>query len=1858
MKKIILFALLSIAANVVPQYAHAQYINRYAGNGYTGYSGDGGQATAASIAGPCDLAFNSSGNAYFTDVNNHVIRKISTTGIITTIAGTGTAGTSGDGGAATAATLDAPFSIAVSSGGNIYFTDYNQHTIRRVNTAGTITKIAGITGSAGYSGDGGQATAAQLNTPIGLAIDASGNVYFSDVNNNVVRKISTSGIITTIAGNGSAGYSGDGGAATAATLNAPTGLAVDASGNLYIADFVNSVIRKRTSSGIISTYAGTGSAGYTGDGGAATSAQLRNPEGVIADANGNIFIADRYNSVIRRVNASGIITTVTGQGYASSGGDGDLATRASLYSPIGLRLDATGNLYIADNGNNAIRKINTGIVIESSSAGTCAGDSIMFRSDVFTNVAAPYYLWKINGTSAGANSPTFVTAALANGDIVTCQLRTTTATGALIGTSNGITISVANPPGLTPGANPVVCAGDTVANFNYSGVINNPNTASVNWDSAGAAQGFIDTSYGKIITTIVGSASGGYGGDHGLATAALINNPSGIARDAAGNMYIADRFNYVIRKVNTAGVISTFAGAGSPGYSGDGGPATNAHFSTSGITTDASGNVYFTDPSVSVIRKINTSGVISTIAGYGSSGYSGDGGAATAAQLNVPTGILVTSSGTIYFSDANNSVVRKITAAGIISTVAGTGTYGHTGDRGPATAATLGSPTGLAIDAAGNLYIADASNYVRKVNTSGIISTIAGNGSSYFYGEGYPATIASVGSPQGIAVTAAGDVLISEYYFQVVRKIDVFGNIHTVAGTLGYASFGGDGRAATSCYMTYPTSVITDTAGNIYLTEGDRVRKITSFPASPIRLKVPATAAPGTYSGTLTVSNGLCRDTTYRFTVNVFPLPVAGTITGPSVVCVSSGITLSDTTTGGIWTRTNSTATVTGGLVTGVSAGIDTIKYTVTTGCGTSVAQKIVTVNPLPNAGSISGPASVCTSATITLTDAATGGSWSATNASAIVSSAGIVGGLMAGTDTIKYTVTNSCGNDVASKIITINAAPGAGSISGSTSVCVSGAVTLAHSIGGGTWSATNAHAFISAGGLVTGLSTGLDTILYVTTGTCGTATATYVITINPAATAGTISGPAIVCAGSAITLSGSVSGGSWAASNGNAAITSRGILNGVIAGADTITYTVTSACGTSSTSTVVTVNPLPNAGTISGATTLCATASTSLTESATGGSWSASNSHATVSSAGLITGISAGIDTIIYAVTNSCGTATASRIITINPMPAAGSIAGASSVCASAAITLTDAASGGTWSATNSHAFITSGGVLTGISAGVDTIVYTVTNSCGTATATTTITVNPLPNAGSISGASTLCASATTPLTDAASGGTWSATNSHATVSSAGLITAISAGADTVIYTVTNGCGTATTSFVITINPAPNAGTITGPATVCQGTTITLADAATGGSWTATNSHATVSSTGLVSGISAGADTIIYTVTNSCGTATTNYVITVNPAPNAGAISGAATVCMAATTALTASVTGGSWTATNGHATISSTGSVTGVTAGIDTIIYTFTNSCGTATTSRVITISPAPVAGTITGLSTVCISASISLTDSATGGVWTATNTRALVTSTGSVFGLTTGIDTIMYTVTNSCGTVAATRVVTINPLPNAGTISGPSHVCINSAITLTNTVTSGTWLATNANGTLSGATFTGAIAGLDTIIYKDSNSCGIATTAMVVTVNPLPVPVIVRTGSVLSTTLGYTTYQWILNGAPITGETNSTANAGQDGRYTVQVTDANGCSALSDSLHVSLGVNEASSDVTLINIYPNPSESIVHIESPVKVNITLLTIDGRVVMTGQDTQSADLSTLANGTYMLVVYDNKTGTKLKTERIVKMGN
>ncbi len=758
--------------------------------------------------------------------------------------------------AATSAPLYQPTNIALDSAGNIYFStqysNYQQRIWKITKATGIMTVLAGSY-SYGYSGDGALAVNALLHTPLGMAVDHAGNVFFADQSNCLVRKITVStGIITTVAGtttvvppsncaSGTGATIGNGGLATSAKLYEPTGVAIDKNGNLFIADQYNFQIRivacatvtstggtctpnSGQTTGHIYTIAGDGTGGYNGDGIAATTAELYYPYGVTTDAAGNLYIADEDNYRVRRVacgtgistctapsgETKGDIYTVAGDGTPGYNGDGITATTADLYSPMTVSVDNAGNLFIADYNNLRIREVSCATT--TSSGSKCTPSTNQTAGEIFTVV----------GTGSGGYND--------DGQ---------SATGATIYYASGVVVDSAGDLFIADQDNyrirEVPCDVSTLTCTPPTG----------------------DTK--EFIYTVAGTGSTTFYGNDLPATGAELYYPTGVASDSKGNIYIADYDNCLVQEVNaTTGDISVFAGtlAVPPnppacGYGGDGGSATSANLNHPyRVVVDSADNVFIADFNNCLIRKVTPGGTISTVVGKSPSlacGYSGDSGPATAAELYYPDGVALDKSGNLYISDYGNQVIRIVSCLTVTST-GGTCTpkagetkgdiytfagdnklpAGYSGDGGPATSAQLYYPYDVAADASGNIYIADYGNQrIRKVSASGIISTFAGNGYSGYQGDGGLATDTSLWNPAGVGVDGAGDILIADYSNQRIRLVDGEGLIHTIAGN-GTAGFGGNDILATNAELYSPSGVNVDPSGNVYDVEYTNwlVRKI------------------------------------------------------------------------------------------------------------------------------------------------------------------------------------------------------------------------------------------------------------------------------------------------------------------------------------------------------------------------------------------------------------------------------------------------------------------------------------------------------------------------------------------------------------------------------------------------------------------------------------------------------------------------------------------------------------------------------------------------------------------------------------------------------------------------------------------------------------------------------------------------------------------------------------------------------------------------------------------------------------------------------------------------------------------------
>ena len=663
--------------------------------------------------------------------------------------------------------------------------------------------IGTVAGGASF-GDGGPAIDAQIGTLRGVAADPHlGTLYFSDTDHNCVRKIDSAGIVSTVAGTGIAGFSGDGGPATAAQLNLPYGLAVDANGYLYIADLNNNRVRRVSPTGVIATYAGSGGNSSSGDGGPATSAQMLSPRNVALDSAGNLYISEFSAHRVRKVTPAGLISTSAGTGIEGFAGDGGPATAAQLAFPAGLALDRMGNLYIADSQNQRVRQV-------------------LVTGQIVTI---------LGGTAATAMLTPVAVVLDVSGDLLVAD--TTPAVHEFTTAGEWIVAAGTNTTGFSGDGGPATAA-KLIAPFDLS--------IDPNGNLYIADQDRIREVTQGLITTVAG-ADYLYGiGDGGSATSAELYVPSAVALDGAGNFYIADTGTNRIRQVSAAGIISTIAGTGVSAAGGEGTLAVETSLMMpTGVAIDQFGNVLIVESGANRIREVAADGRIRTIAGTGSAGLGADSLPPTQTKMYGPRGVCLDRLGNLYVVDTHNNRVLLMPTEGVMTTAAGDGGPGAAGDGGAAPLAQLNQPTACALDSAGDLYIADTYNHrIRKVDTAGNIWTVAGTGTAGSSGDEGPATSAALNAPQGVAVDDNGDLYISDTGNNSIRQVTPDGVIHNIGGT-GAVGFGGDGGPALSAMMNAPGGILLDGSGDLYFadTNNNRVRELV-----PTAVVTPVVTAP------------------------------------------------------------------------------------------------------------------------------------------------------------------------------------------------------------------------------------------------------------------------------------------------------------------------------------------------------------------------------------------------------------------------------------------------------------------------------------------------------------------------------------------------------------------------------------------------------------------------------------------------------------------------------------------------------------------------------------------------------------------------------------------------------------------------------------------------------------------------------------------------------------------------------------------------------------------------------------------------------------------------------------------------------
>ncbi|OIQ95453.1 serine/threonine-protein kinase PknD [mine drainage metagenome] len=633
----------------------------------------------------------------------------------------------------------------------------------------------------------GSGTSARFNSPTGVASDSTGNLYVADAYNNTIRKITPAAVVTTLAGSAGICGSADGSGSAASfclslSYSAYSGVATDSAGNVYVGDTSNNTIRKITSAGVVTTLAGSpgGIIGGYADG-AGSAARFSSPSGVATDSSGNVYVGDTGNRIIRKITPAGVVTTFAGTAGVVGSTDGTGAA-ASFNWPLGVATDSAANVYVADMFNYTIRKISPAAVV-STLAGTAGS------------------LSTVNGTGSAArfDMPVGISADT-TGNVYVTELSDTRKV-----TSAAVVSTFASVTGYGAGTD---SAGNVYIADTANGVIRKITPAG-------------------IVTTLAGSAPV-IGSANGSGSTGTFDRPSGLASDAAGNVYVADTFNCVIRKITSAAVVSTFAGTAGSCGAVDGTGAAASFSSPWGVATDSAGNVYVADTQNRTIRKITPAAVVTTLAG--TVGVSGStNGTGTAASFNLPQGVATDSAGNVYVADTWNSTIRKITPAGVVTTLAGSaGTNGST--NGTGTAATFCRPTGVATDSAANVYVADGCNdVVRMITPAGVVTTLAGTAGVTGSADGTGAAAQFnfiVNGHLGIAVSSAGNIYVADNGNSTIRKITPAGVVTTVIGVAQQAGFM---PGALPGLLAYPSGM-TISGTTLYLITGNGVASVTNLP--------------------------------------------------------------------------------------------------------------------------------------------------------------------------------------------------------------------------------------------------------------------------------------------------------------------------------------------------------------------------------------------------------------------------------------------------------------------------------------------------------------------------------------------------------------------------------------------------------------------------------------------------------------------------------------------------------------------------------------------------------------------------------------------------------------------------------------------------------------------------------------------------------------------------------------------------------------------------------------------------------------------------------------------------------------------
>jgi large repetitive protein len=1811
----------------------AQNISTIAGNGTLGHSGDGSAATLATLNAPTGITFDPSGNLYIAEYSGHYIRKVNNAGTISTIAGTGTASSTGDGSAATSATLNQPTGLAFDASGNLYIAELGGNRIRKINTSGTISTIAG-TGTASSTGDGGAATSATINQPTDLAFDASGNLYISESGGNRIRKINTSGIISTIAGTGAASSTGDGSAATSATLNTPAGLVFDASGNLYIAENAGQRVRMINTSGDISTIAGTGTAGSTGDGASATSATIKYPRALAFDASGNLFIATENGSRVRKINTSGIISTFAGTGSYAYSGDGGAANAAAFKTPFSLAF-YSGNLYVADLNAYVVRKIcNTPRPTLSTPLTYCQGVAAVPLS-VTTGSNLLWY----TSTTGGTGTTTAPTPSTTSVGSTTYYVSQTPTTFACESPRDSIIVTVNATPLAPNVSTPVTyCEGLAASALTATRAAT---TDTLYWyTTATGGTGSItaptpSTSVAGAIPYYV-SAKTNLKCEGPRATITVNVNPTPTAP------VVTSPITYC-QGVSSSALTATKAS-----------PTDNLYWYTT-----ATGGTGSTTAPIPSTTSVGTT--LYYVSAKTSLGCEGPRSAITVNINPTPAAPVITSP--INYCAGASPTVLTATKAATTDVL-----YWYTTATGGTGSTTAITPSTASVGAA-NYYVSaktslncEGPRAVIVVNTNAIPSApsvssplnlckgataapltatkAATNDTLYWYNSAIGGT-GSITAPTPSTASLGS----TNYYVSAKSVFGCEGLRSLITVEVNPLAAAPTVTSPLSYCMNATASILTATAGAT--TDTLYWYSVATGGTGTLIAPTPSTTSAGTTAYYVSAKNNYaCEGTRSTINVTINPLATKPTVTSPLNYCKGASTVALSATKGAAtdalyWYTTATGGTGTTTAPTPSSATVGTQTYYVSAksslGCeGLRDSIKIIT-NALPTTPTVITPLTYCqgvaalplTATAPSPTDtlywytSATGGTGTTTPITPSTATA----------DTTKYYVgvknMQGCSGSRDSIQVRIIPAPNAPVVTSPLNICLGGPTSTLTATGtdvkwydaatGGTPSTSAPTPSSSAVGTTNYYVTQTATA---TTG-CESPRANIAVHIRPIPSKPSVVSPLNLCQGIAATALTATKG---------AATDTLYWYDLAIGGTGTILAPTptTSATGTTSyyvsqksiygcegvrDTIAVIVNAIPTAPTVSTPLVYCQTiVAPALTATGTNLKWYTAATGGTGSSTA-ITPSTASAGTTNYYVSQSlastaggCESPRATIAVAINPAPTAPTLSSPLNLC-----------EGGSSSALTAT--------------GTSLKWYTV------ATGGTGSTTAPTPST--------------------ATSGT---TNYYVSQTSA-----VAAG----------GCEGARATISVVVNALPAAPTVSSPLNICEaaagtsltatGTNLKWYTVATGGTGVATAPSITTGTPG----------TTVYYVSQSlaaasggCEGARAAFTVNINPLPSAPIVTTPVNLCIGgASSALTATGTNLKWYAVPTGGTGSSL-APTPSTGVLGTSYYyvsqTSSSSCEGSRSTIAVTVQPLPTVS-ISSLASsgliFCKGKTITLkanSATATSYQWSTLGSAITGATDDSLRVGVTGLSGVEVTDVYGCkakADVYAQQDTSKLPILTPSTIT----ICEESSATLTcspaftsytfNWIKDGTPISP---ATPKANTKSVSAVGVYSVYVTNNFGCIDTTNDAVVSHYPKIKPVIVNTDPKLEVAKTYLYYQWYRNGAIVSGAKNYLYITSSTGDYFVEVTDANGCIGYSDTVHVETnGINHVIAK-TAIKIYPNPTKNIVHIDAPIKVNVSVVDMVGKLIAEEKNVQSVNLENFTDGMYFFRITD-ENNQLISVEKITK---